>query len=86
MKKAFQGFGNTVYIIGKFIVRIQSKGWDAKDQQLLIIGGTERNLLGNDILPNLRIEVLQKQSPPQNQTHRRSGPKYPTGYRSISKV
>ena len=45
-------------------MRIQSEGWDAKDQQLFITEGAERNLLGNFILPNLGIEVLEKQPPP----------------------
>ena len=29
-KKAYQGFGSTINIIGKVCVRIRSKGWDAK--------------------------------------------------------
>ena len=40
-------------------MRKQSKGWDAKDQQLFITEGAERNLLGNDIIPNLGIMVSQ---------------------------
>ena len=64
-RKAYQGFGSTINIIGRVPVRIQSKGWDARDQKLFITEGAERNLLGNDILPNLGIEVLQKQ-PPHN--------------------
>ena len=59
--KTYQGFGSTIKIIGKVCVRIRSKGWDAKHQKLFITEGAERNLLGNDILPNLGIEVLQKQ-------------------------
>ena len=45
-------------------MRIRSKGWDASDQKLFLTEGAERNLLGNDILPNLGIVVLQKQPPP----------------------
>ena len=30
--KAYQGFGSTINLVGKVIVRIQSKRWDAKDQ------------------------------------------------------
>ena len=52
-KKAYQGFGSTINIIGKVLVRIESKRWDAKDQQLFITEGAEKNLLRNDILPNL---------------------------------
>ena len=45
-------------------MRIRSKGWEARDQKLFITEGAERNLLGNDILPNLGIVVFQKQPPP----------------------
>ena len=38
-KKAYQGFGSTINIIGKIVVRIPSKGWDAKDQQRLSLKG-----------------------------------------------
>ena len=65
-KKAYQGFGSTKKnIIGRVRVRIRSKGWDASDQKLFIAEEAEKNLLGNDILPNLGIVVLQKQ-PPSN--------------------
>ena len=63
-KKAYQGFGSTINIIGRVRVRIRSKGWEANDQKLFITEGAERNLLGNDILPNLGIVVFQKQPPP----------------------
>ena len=45
-------------------MKIQSKGWEANDQKLFITEGAERNLQGNDILPNLGIVVFQKQPPP----------------------
>ena len=63
-KKAYQGFGSTINIIGRVRVRIRSKGWDASDQKIFITEGAERNLLGNDILPNLGIVVFQRQPPP----------------------
>ena len=63
-KKAYQGFGSTIKIIGRVRVKIRSKGWDARNQNFLITEGAEKNLLGNDILPNLGIVVLQKQPPP----------------------
>ena len=62
-KKVYQGFGSTIYLFVRVRVRIRSKGWDASDQNLFITEGAERNLLGNDILPNLGIVVLQKQPP-----------------------
>ena len=43
-KKAYQGFERTINIIGKVIVRIQSKRWDAKDQQLFILKGAEKKI------------------------------------------
>ena len=46
-KKAYQGFGSTINIIGKFCVQIRSKGWDAKDQKLFIAEGAEKDLFGN---------------------------------------
>ena len=63
-KNAFQGFSSAITIIGKIIVRIRLKRWDAKDQQLFITEEAERNLLGNDKLPNLGIKVLQEQAAP----------------------
>ena len=60
-------------------MRIQSKGWDAKDQKLFITEGAERNLLGNDILPNLGIEVQQKQAPPNGPELRKFPNKSPIG-------
>ena len=63
-KKAYQGFGSTINIIGRVQVRIRSKGWEARDQKLFVTEGAERNLHGNDILPNLGIVVFQKQTPP----------------------
>ena len=62
--KAYQGFGSTINIIGRVRVRIRSKGWDTSNQKFFITEGAERNLLGNDILLNLGIVVLQKQPPP----------------------
>ena len=69
-KKAYQGFGSTINIIGRDRVRIRSKGWEACDQKLFITKGAERNLLGNDILPNLGIVVFQKQPPPNGSKSR----------------
>ena len=60
-------------------MRIRSKGWDAKDQKLFITEGAERKLLGNDILPNLGIEVLQKQAPPNGPELRKFPNKPPIG-------
>ena len=56
-KKAYQGFASTINIIGKVTVKIQSMGWDVKDQQLFITEGAKRNLLVNDTLPNLGLKV-----------------------------
>ena len=78
-KKAYQGFGSTINIIGRVWVRIQSKGWNASDQKLFITEGAEKNLLGNDILPNLGIVVLQKQPPSNGPELRRTQKGSPNG-------
>ena len=78
-KKAYQGFGSTINIIGRVRVRIRSKGWDASDQKVFITEGAERNLLGNDILPNLGILVLQKQPPPNGSESRKIQKGLPIG-------
>ena len=78
-KKAYKGFGSTINIIGGVRVRIRSKGWDAGDQKLFITEGSERNLLGNDILPNLGIVVLQKQPPLNGTDLRRTQKRSPIG-------
>ena len=41
IKKAYQGFGSTINIIGRVRVRIRSKGWDPSDQKLFITEGAE---------------------------------------------
>ena len=38
-RKAYQGFGSTINIIGRVRVRIRSKGWEASDQKLFITEG-----------------------------------------------
>ena len=73
-KTAYQGLGSTISIIGKIVVRIQSKGCDAENQQTDITEGAERDLPGNDILPKLRMKVSQQQVPPV-QLHPRTSPK-----------
>ena len=78
-KKAYQGFGSTKNIIGRVRVRIRSKSWGASDQKLFITESAERNLLGNDILPNLGIVVLQKQPPPNGPEIRRIRKRSPIG-------
>ena len=78
-KKAYQGFGSTINIIRRVRVRIRSKGWDASDQKLFITEGAEKNFLGNDILPNLGIVVLQKQPPPNGPELRRAQKGSPIG-------
>ena len=78
-KKAYQGFGSTINIIGKVNVSIRSKGWDAKEQKLFITERAERNLLANDLLPNLGIEVLQKQPLSNGPNLRKTPSKSPIG-------
>ena len=60
-------------------MRIQSKGWDAKVQQLFITERADRYLLRNDILLNLGIEVLQKQPLPTVLDVRKTPSKPPLG-------
>ena len=79
IKKAYQGFGSTINIIGRVRVRIRSKGWDASEQKLIITEDAGRNLLGNDILPNLGIVVLQKQPPPNGPELQRTQKESPIG-------
>ena len=78
-KKAYQGFGSTINTIGRVRVRIRSKGWDASEEKLFLTEGAERNLLGNDILPNLGIVLLQKQPPPNGPELRRTQKVSPIG-------
>ena len=73
------GSGSIINIIGKVRLRTRSKGWDAKDQKLFITEGVETNLIGNDIQPNLGIELLQKQPPPNGRELRQFPNKSPIG-------
>ena len=78
-KKAYQGFGSTINIIRRVCMRIRSKGWDTRDQKLFITEGANGNLLGNDILSNLGIEVIQKQPPPNGSELRKTPKRSPVG-------
>ena len=84
-QKAYQGFGSTINNIGRVRVRIRSNGWDASDQKRFITEGAERNLLGNDILPNLGIVVFQKQPPPNVSELRRIQKGSPIG-RDVNQI
>ena len=61
-RELYCGFTNdTINIIGKGVVRIQSNGWTADDIPFFITFGHERNILGNDNLPQIGIEIAQRQ-------------------------
>ena len=60
-RELYCGFTNdTINIIGKVIVRLQSNGWIA-DETPFITPGHERSILGNDNLPRIGIEITQRQ-------------------------
>ena len=55
-RELYCGFTNdTINIIGKVVLRIQSNGWTAGSS------GHERNIVGNDNLPRIGIEIAQPQ-------------------------
>ena len=61
-RELYCGFTNdTINVIGKIVVRIQSNGWIAEDTPFFITTGHERNILGNDNLPRIGIEIDQRQ-------------------------
>ena len=61
-RELYCGFANdTINIIGKVIVRLQSNGWIADETPFLITSGHERNILGNDNLPRIGIDIAQRQ-------------------------
>ena len=61
-RELYCGFTNdTINIIGKIIVRIQSNVWISEETLFLITTLHERNLLGNDNLPRIGIELAQRQ-------------------------
>ena len=61
-RKLYCGFTNdTINIIGKVVVRIQSNGWTADVTPFFIHSEHERNILGNDNLPRIGIEIAQRQ-------------------------
>ena len=61
-RELYYGFTNdTINIIGKVVVRLQSNGWTADETPFFITSGHERNILGNDNLPKIGIEIAQRQ-------------------------
>ena len=61
-RELYCGFTNdTINIIGKVVVRIQSNEWIAVETPFFITSGHERNILGNDNLPRIGIEIAQRQ-------------------------
>ena len=52
---------DTINIIGKVVVRIQCNGWISEETPFFITTGHERNILGNDNLPQIGIEIAQRQ-------------------------
>ena len=64
IKDLYCGFtDDTINILGKIIVKTQFNGWICEETSFFITGGHERNILGNDNLPELGIEVKQKKYP-----------------------
>ena len=62
IRELFCGFtDDTINIIGKNTVRIQSNRWISEETPFLISTGHERNILGNNNLPRIRIEIPQRQ-------------------------
>ena len=61
-RELYCGFTNdTINIIGKVVVRLQSNGWIADETPFFITSGHERNILGNDNLPRIGTEIAQRQ-------------------------
>ena len=61
-RELYCGFTNdTINIIGKVVVRLQSNGWIADETPFFITSGHERNILGNNNLPRIGIEIAQRQ-------------------------
>ena len=54
---------NAINITGKVILPFFSNGWSHRECHFFLTKGHERNILGNDNLPKLRIEVSQKHFP-----------------------
>ena len=69
-KDLYCGFTDSAIIIsGKVILTIFSNGWSHNDCHFFLTEGHEKNFLGNDKLPKVGIEVLQKYFP-HFQTHK----------------
>ena len=61
-RELYSRFTNdTINIIGKVVVRLQSIGWIADETPFFITSGHEKNILGNDNLPRIGIEIAQRQ-------------------------
>ena len=51
---------DVIRIIGKILVDVESEGWVVKQAEFYIIGGGQRVIIENNILPSLGIGVRQK--------------------------
>ena len=62
IRELYCGFTNdTINIIGKVVVRLQSNGWIADETPFFITSGHEKNILGNNNIPRIEIEIAQWQ-------------------------
>ena len=62
IRELYCGFiKDTINIIGKVVVRLQSNGWIEEETPFFITSEHEKIILGNDNLPRIGIEIAQRQ-------------------------
>ena len=56
----YSATNDIIKIIGQVVVRIESEGWFFEGVELFITDGSQRDILGNNLLPSLGIEIRQE--------------------------
>ena len=58
----YRAINDMIKIIETKFIDFRSEGWMAENAKLFIIEGGQRSIIGNNVLPQLRIEVRHKQN------------------------
>ena len=64
--------GKTITARGRFIVTVESGGWKIQAAPFIIVDDQKANFIGRNILPQIRIKLIQEKQKQNNLTIRES--------------